>query len=77
MVPKNTNFYKFKNLCWLAASDVPGALPLSSHAPPTVKVFLMFFFHHPKVGGYLPKVASSGNQSKSDAAGDKTEIPFQ
>lgn len=74
MVLKNTNFYKFKSLCWLAASDVPGALPLGSHAPPTVKVF---FFHHPKVGGYLPEVASSGNQSKSDAFGDKTEVPFQ
>lgn len=76
MVLRNTNFYQFTNLCWLAASHVPGALPLGSPAPPSRKGV---FFPSPKVGGYLPEVASSGNQSKSDAVGHKgdAEVPFQ
>lgn len=75
MVLKNTNFYEFKNLCWLAASDVPGALPLGSHAPSTVKVFVFFSITQKLVVIY-PKSHLLGTRASQVQLGIKLRFPF-
>lgn len=70
--PLKTLIINVKTSVGLQPPDKPVILPLGHHAPAGPEGV---FFCPPNPGDHSPEVASSRNQSKSDAVGDTSDCP--